>query len=85
MRSWVWLRPPQPPTKVDVRPRKISSAGVVGMSWVIRAKGASFCHVERIKPVVRSRPWSTSGSQKWAGASPSLSARAMVMAAAGRG
>lgn len=55
------------------------------MSWVIRAKGASFCHVERIKPVVRSRPWSTSGSQKWAGASPSLSARAMVMAAAGRG
>lgn len=56
MRSWVWLRPPQPPTRVDVRPRKISSAGVVEMSCVIRAKGASFCHVERINPVVRSRP-----------------------------
>ena len=50
------MRPPQPPTKVDVRPRKIRSAGVVEVSWVIRAKGASFCHVERIKPVVRSSP-----------------------------
>ena len=79
------MRPPQPPTNVDVRPKKIRSAGVVGVSWAIKAKGASFCHVERIKPVVRSSPWSTSGSQKWVGASPTLSARAMVTAVAGRG
>lgn len=55
------------------------------MSWVIRANGASFCHVERIKPVVRSRPWSTSGSQKWTGARPSLRARAMMTAVVARG
>ena len=56
MRSWVWFSPPHPPTRVDVRPRKIRSAGVVVVSWAIRAKGASFCHVERINPVVRSSP-----------------------------
>lgn len=85
MRSCVWLRPPQPPTRVDVRPRKIKRAGVVELSWVMRAKGASFCQVERINPVVRSRPCSTSGSQKWVGASPTFSARAIVTAVAGRG
>lgn len=56
MRSWVWLSPPQPPTRVEVRPREIMSAGVEGVSWVIRAKGASFCQVERIRPVVKSKP-----------------------------
>ena len=70
---------------MDVRPRKISRAGVVGLSWVMRANGASFCQVDRIRPVVRSRPCRTSGSQKWAGASPTFSARAIVTAVAGNG
>jgi len=52
---------------------------------VIKAKGASFCQVERINPVVRSKPWRTSGSQKWVGARPTFSANAIVMAVAGRG
>lgn len=53
--------------------------------WIRRAKGASFCHVERIRPVVKSRPCNTSGSQKWVGASPIFIARAMVMMAVGIG
>lgn len=37
-----------------------------------RAKGASFCQVERMSPVVRERPCITSGSQRWVGARPSF-------------
>jgi len=35
--------------------------------------------------VVRSRPWRTSGSQAWTGASPILRARAKVIKVVGRG
>lgn len=42
----------------------------VSASWTMREKGASFCQVERIKPVVSGIPWSTSGSQKCIGANP---------------
>jgi len=80
LRNWVWLSPPHPPTTVEVRPKKIRRAGASELSCVMSAKGASFCQVERISPVVRSRPWRTSGSQKWVGASPTFSARAMVTA-----
>ena len=57
------------------------------MGWVCksRAKGASFCQVERMRPVVRSNPCRTSGSQVWTGASPILRARAMVKRVSGRG
>lgn len=41
--------------------------------------GASFCHVDRISPVVRSRPCRTSGNQKCIGASPTLSPRARIV------
>lgn len=57
----------------------------MGKIWVSRAKGASFCHVERMRPVVRSRPWSTSGSHEWRGARPILSARARVIMVVGKG
>lgn len=43
------------------------------------AIGASFCQVDRIRPVVKLSPWRTSGSQKWNGASPSFMQMAMVM------
>lgn len=45
---------------------------------MINANGASFCQVERIKPVVRSSPCRTSGSQKCIGASPIFRAKAVV-------
>lgn len=56
MRSWVWLSPPHPPISVEAKPRKIRSWGVVEVSCVKRAKGASFCQVERTRPVVRLKP-----------------------------
>lgn len=43
-----------------------------------RANGASFCQVDKIKPVVRSRPCSTSGSQKCKGASPTFNASPII-------
>ena len=48
-------------------------------------KGASFCQVDRMSPVVRSRPCITSGSQECRGASPTFKARARVMSVTGRG
>lgn len=52
---------------------------------MISAKGASFCHVERISPVNRSNPCITSGIQKCIGASPILSARAVINIVLARG
>lgn len=46
--------------------------------WIINANGASFCQVDRIRPVNRSSPCRTSGIQKCTGASPILSARAAI-------
>lgn len=40
-------------------------------------RGATFCHVRRIKPTFSLIPWVTSGSHEWNGASPSLIAREM--------
>lgn len=50
-----------------------------------RANGASFCQVERIIPVVKSKPCKTSGSHACMGASPIFSARAIVIMVRGRG
>jgi len=60
----------------------------VGLAvWICRrrAKGASFCQVDKMSPVVRSRPWSTSGSQVCVGASPIFRAKARVIIVVGRG
>lgn len=51
----------------------------------MRAKGAIFCQVERISPVVRSSPCRTSGNQAWRGARPTLRARARVIIVTGKG
>lgn len=59
--------------------------GFTGAAWQRRTKGASFCHVDRMRPVVKSSPWRTSGSQAWTGARPTFKARAIVRKAAGRG
>ena len=74
----VWFRPPQPPTSVDVIPRKVSSAGLLGCSCTRSVNGASFCHVERIRPVIRSSPCR---SQVCKGASLIFRAMAVIMIA----
>lgn len=64
---------------MDETPNRIKRVEfVLGAIWISKAMGASFCQVDKIKPVVRFRPWRTSGSQKWRGANPSLSASAIV-------
>ena len=70
---------------MDIRPSVMRIVALAVGIWRIRAKGASFCHVERISPVVKSRPCRTSGSQECRGASPSFSARASVMMVRGSG
>lgn len=46
---------------------------------MISANGASFCQVDKISPVSRSSPCSTSGSQKCIGARPIFNARAVIV------
>lgn len=41
--------------------------------------------MDKISPVVRSRPWRTSGSQECMGASPILRAKARVIIVVGSG
>lgn len=49
------------------------------------ANGASFCHVERMSPVVRSKPCRTSGSHVCSGASPIFKAMAIMIIVDGTG
>lgn len=72
------MRPPQPPTSIEDSPSTVVIVGEICAIWSSKAKGASFCQVDRIRPVTKSRPCSTSGSQKCTGASPNLRARAKV-------
>lgn len=62
-RSCVWFRPPQPPTRIEVSPRRTRMVWSCRGTWTMRLRGAIFCHVERISPAVRFSPWRTSGSQ----------------------
>lgn len=56
-RSCVWFSPPQPPTREDKSPKATRILGFrLGETWRIRDIGASFCQVERMRPVVRSEP-----------------------------
>ena len=78
-RSCVWFSPPSPPTITDKDPITVRVSIEV---WFhvrrSRVIGANFCHVMIISPVLNDDPCITSGSQKWAGASPSFIARATV-------
>ena len=78
-RSCVWFSPPNPPTITDRDPIIVR---VSMEAWFhvrrSRAIGASFCQVIMINPVLNDVPCRTSGSQKWAGASPNFIARAIV-------
>lgn len=79
------MSPPQPPIKVEVMPRAIRIVGLVAWICKSRAKGASFCQVDRISPVVRSSPWSTSGSHVCSGARPTFKERARIAMVVARG
>lgn len=84
-RSCVWFSPPQPPISVEVSPRKIMRFGLAGCICSRRANGASFCHVDIRRPVVRLSPCKTSGIHEWRGARPIFRARAIVIIVFGRG
>lgn len=42
--------------RVDVRPNKMRREEFGGWIWRSSARGASFCQVAKISPVVRSKP-----------------------------
>lgn len=65
--------------------RRISSVWLLGWICNRRENGAIFCHVARMRPVVRLRPCITSGSQVWRGARPIFKASAMVIMVVGTG
>lgn len=50
-RSWVWFKPPQPPTAIDNRAMIIKIfIFVTGEVKYRTDSGASFCHVSKISP-----------------------------------
>lgn len=78
-RNCVWFNPPHPPRKVDVNPSNNSSSVFRCWDVIIRmVSGASFCQVVSSSAVIVVDPCSTSGSQRWNGASPSFMAKATV-------
>lgn len=71
---------------MDISPSVVSRRGSMAWAvWIMRARGASFCQVDKIRPVRRSRPCRTSGIQKCIGASPILRARAIIIIVAAMG
>lgn len=70
---------------MEATAKKVVRAGFTGATWQSKMNGASFCHVDKMSPVVKSSPWRMSGSQAWTGARPTFRARAIVRKAAGRG
>lgn len=66
-------------------PSRINSVWLLGWICSSREKGAIFCHVARISPVVRFKPCITSGSQVCRGAKPIFKASAMVIMVVGIG
>ena len=73
------MSPPQPPTAIDSNDIVMSSVVFIKGAVVYKIdRGASFCHVNIINPDDRGTPWTTSGTQKWNGVSPSFIVRAIV-------
>lgn len=65
LRSWVWLRPPHPPIRMDVKDiARIMWWLIQGVIIYSTDSGASFCHVSRIRPDDKGMPCVTSGTQK---------------------
>jgi len=78
-RVCVCFRPPHPPTRTEAT--LITKTSFTKTNSFIenkRISGAIFCHVAIISPLENGSPCSTSGSQKWQGASPILNARAVA-------
>lgn len=79
------MSPPQPPIRVEASPSAMRMNGSVGWICTRRANGASFCQVDKISPVVRLSPCSTSGSHECIGAKPTFSAKAKIIMVVGNG
>lgn len=78
-RVWVWFSPVHPPRAADRMAMVVIKVGF--NDWEVmnrRTIGGNFTAVDKRSPVSREQPWSTSGNQKWKGASPSFMAMAAV-------
>ena len=79
-RVLIWFRPPQAPMITDsVEQRIISSDRTKEVRLATRYSGAIFCQQAIMMPFLKVRPLSTSGNQKWHGASPSFIINASVI------
>lgn len=74
------MSPPHPPIAIDNRAIIINRFRFMRGEIIYRIdRGASFCHVSRIRPDDSGMPWVTSGTQKWKGDRPSFIASAVVI------
>lgn len=80
LRSWVWFRPPRPPTMTDKR-ADVSRSVILVLLFVFNrmVRGAIFCHVRIVRAVRVVVPCDTSGSQKWNGAAAIFINKEMVI------
>lgn len=73
-RKWVWFIPIIPPINAFI----LAVIIIIVDNWdfilsiINRLRGASFCHVERIKQFIQDSDAITEGYQKWQGAIPNL-------------
>lgn len=67
---------------IESTPIIISKCGTLNSICRMRIRGAIFCQVEMINPVLKLTPWRTSGIQRCRGARPSFSPRAKTVSEA---
>lgn len=80
-RRWVWFIPIIPPISAFILAVIIiiNDNCDFALSIINRLKGASFCHVDRIKQFIHDNDAITDGYQKWHGAIPNLMNIAVII------
>lgn len=81
VRIWDWFNPITPPIMALLAALSISRrwlSVVIVNEYTSRAKGASFCHVDRVRAVSHEDDDITDGYQKWHGALPSFNIREII-------
>lgn len=71
-RKWVWVRPPNPPTKALITPIVDKMGFWDENEEISNIKGAIFCQVINRAAEAQGTLFITEGNQKWKGAAPSL-------------
>lgn len=75
------LSPPPLPIRIDVRAMVRIKFGLMDDEiWYKIDTGASFCHVNKIRPEDNGIPYVTLGTQKWKEESPSFMRAIVTMA-----